>query len=166
MRTPSPRLVEEILRHGAKAIGVSAEVCERQYIPVPDDFDSGRIERALAKAAPQLGSVGGGNHFVELQCDRDTGEVWVMVHCGSRGFGWQTADWFFKAGAELRGLPAGRRVEAWLRVDEPLGRQYCAHHNAARHGQQGHPRLRPRVPRSLHRLDPLFRHVAAEREIP
>jgi hypothetical protein len=89
------------------------------------------IERALAKAAPQLGSVGGGNHFVELQCDRDTGEVWVMVHCGSRGFGWQTADWFFKAGAELRGLPAGRREEAWLRVDEPLGRQYWAHHNAA-----------------------------------
>lgn len=131
MRTPSPRLVEEILRHGAKAIGVPAEVCERQFLPVSDDFDSGRVERALAKAAPQLGSVGGGNHFVELQCDRDTGEVWVMVHCGSRGFGWQTADWFFKAGAELRGLPAGRREEAWLRVDEPLGRQYWAHHNAA-----------------------------------
>jgi tRNA-splicing ligase RtcB len=123
--------VEEILRYGAKPLGVPAELCERQYIPVDDTLDSERIARARDKAKPQLGSVGGGNHFVELQVERDDGSVWVMIHCGSRGYGWQTANHYFHAGAELRGLPKSRREEAWLRADEPLGREYWAHHNSA-----------------------------------
>src|SRR5277367_2908974 len=79
---------DEILRFGAKALGVRAELCERQYIPVPDGVDLTKIARAHAAVIPQLGSVGGGNHFVEMQVDRDSGEVYVMVHCGSRGYGW------------------------------------------------------------------------------
>jgi tRNA-splicing ligase RtcB len=54
-----------------------------------------------------------------------------MIHCGSRGYGWQTANHYFYAGAELRGLPKNRREESWLRADEPLGREYWAHHNSA-----------------------------------
>ncbi len=54
-----------------------------------------------------------------------------MIHCGSRGYGWQTANHFFYEGAELRGLPKNRREDSWLRVDEPLGREYWAHHNSA-----------------------------------
>src|SRR6185436_2854528 len=96
--------VDDILRYGAKAIGVSADVCERQYIPVPEGVDLASIDRAYEKALPQLGSVGGGNHFIEMQVDKDDGSVWVMVHCGSRGYGWQTANHYFFAGAELRGL--------------------------------------------------------------
>jgi tRNA-splicing ligase RtcB len=124
--------VEEVLRFGAKALGVPADLCERQYIPVDDTvLDTDRIARARDKAQPQLGSVGGGNHFVEMQVDRDDGSVWVMIHCGSRGYGWQTANHYFYAGAELRGLPKNRREESWLRADEPLGREYWAHHNSA-----------------------------------
>lgn len=124
--------IEEILRYGAKAIGVPADVCERQYIEVDERaLSSGRIPRARDKACPQLGSVGGGNHFVEMQVDIDDGSVWVMIHCGSRGYGWQTANHYFYAGAALRGLPKNRREEAWLRADEPLGREYWAHHNSA-----------------------------------
>lgn len=122
---------EDILRHGAKAIGVSADLCERQYIPVPDDVDLSMIKRAHDKVVPQLGSVGGGNHFIEMQVDRDDGSVWVMIHCGSRGYGWQTANHFFYEGAEARGLPKNRREDSWLRADEPLGKQYWAHHNSA-----------------------------------
>lgn len=124
--------VAEILRYGAKPLGVSADLCERQYIPVADEhFDADRIVRARDKACPQLGSVGGGNHFVELQVDRDDGSVWAMVHCGSRGYGWQTANHYFYEGARLRGLPSNRREESWLRIDEPLGLEYWAHHNSA-----------------------------------
>jgi tRNA-splicing ligase RtcB len=124
--------VEEILRYGAKALGVPADLCERQYIAVDDDaLVADRIGRARDKALPQLGSVGGGNHFIELQVDRDDGSVWVMIHCGSRGYGWQTANHYFFAGAQLRGLPKNRREESWLRADEPLGREYWAHHNSA-----------------------------------
>jgi tRNA-splicing ligase RtcB (3'-phosphate/5'-hydroxy nucleic acid ligase) len=126
------RDVEEIFRYGARALGVDADLCERQYIAVDDAaLDADRIGRARDKALPQLGSVGGGNHFIEMQVDRDDGSVWVMIHCGSRGYGWQTANHYFFAGAALRGLPKNRREESWLRADEPLGREYWAHHNSA-----------------------------------
>jgi tRNA-splicing ligase RtcB len=131
MRVASRRDMGEIFRYGAKALGVPAEQCERHYIEVGGDFDENLVERATDKAAPQLGSVGGGNHFVEMQVDRDDGSVWIMIHCGSRGFGWQTANHFFYAGAETRGIPKNRREESYLFADEPMGRAYWAHHNAA-----------------------------------
>lgn len=123
--------LDDILRFGAKPLGVDADLCERQFIPVPEGTDFTKIGRAYDKALPQLGSLGGGNHFIELQVDQDTGEAFVMVHCGSRGFGWQIANHFFFAGAELRGLPKNRREDSWLRRDEPLGKEYWAYHNAA-----------------------------------
>jgi tRNA-splicing ligase RtcB (3'-phosphate/5'-hydroxy nucleic acid ligase) len=122
---------DEFLRFGAKALGVSADLCERQYIPVAEGTDFSKIEKAYKSVIPQLGSVGGGNHFVEMQCDRDSGEVYIMVHCGSRGYGWQVANHFFYEGAKLRGLPANRRDDSWLYADEPLGKEYWAYHNSA-----------------------------------
>jgi len=123
--------LDDVLRYGVKSLGVSADLCERQYIPLPDNIDLNKIEKARNKAVPQLGSVGGGNHFIEMQCDSVTGEVWVMVHCGSRGYGWQTANHYFYLGAELRGLPKNRREDSWLYATEDLGKQYWAHHNSA-----------------------------------
>ena len=131
MKRFSTKKADEILRYGAKALGINEDLCERRFIPIPEDTDLKLIEKAYGKVSDQLGSVGGGNHFIEMQCDRDTGEVWIMVHCGSRGYGWQTANHFFYAGAELRGLPKNRREDSWLRTDEALGQQYWAHHNSA-----------------------------------
>ena len=125
------RDVEDVLRYGAKALGVSADLCERQYIPIPEDIDLTKIERAYKKCVHQLGSVGGGNHFIEMQVDRDDGSVWVMIHCGSRGYGWQTANHFFYEGGKLRGLAKNRREESHLHRDEPLGKEYWAYHNSA-----------------------------------
>lgn len=51
-------------------------------------------QRALAVlAASQLGTVGSGNHYVDLFEDED-GWLWVGVHFGSRGFGHKTASGF------------------------------------------------------------------------
>ncbi len=127
----SQRTVDDVLRFGARALGVAADVCERQYIPIPETVDVRAIRAAYQKAAPQLGSVGGGNHFIEMQVDEADASVWVMVHTGSRGYGWRTANHYFHAGAVLRGLPAKRREESHLYLDEPLGREYWAHHNTA-----------------------------------
>jgi tRNA-splicing ligase RtcB (3'-phosphate/5'-hydroxy nucleic acid ligase) len=127
----SSKKADEILRYGAKALGVRADLCERQFIEIPEDTDLTLIEKAYGKVIPQLGSVGGGNHFIELQVDRDDGSVWVMVHCGSRGYGWQTANHFFYEGARARGLPANRREDSWLRMDEQLGKDYWRYHNSA-----------------------------------
>jgi tRNA-splicing ligase RtcB len=52
-------------------------------------------QRALLdKAANQLGTVGGGNHYVDLFEDKLTGRLWIGVHFGSRGFGHTTANGF------------------------------------------------------------------------
>lgn len=48
----------------------------------------------IEKAANQLGTVGGGNHYVDLFEDRTTGKLWIGVHFGSRGFGHTTANGF------------------------------------------------------------------------
>ncbi|MFO7923278.1 MAG: RtcB family protein [Bacteroidales bacterium] len=53
------------------------------------------IEREYENASYQLGTLGGGNHFIELQKGSD-GFVWIMVHSGSRNLGKQVADHYYK----------------------------------------------------------------------
>ncbi|NRA67440.1 MAG: RtcB family protein [Pseudobacteriovorax sp.] len=45
-----------------------------------------KLLRAVSKAGNQLGSLGGGNHFIEV-CVSKKNEVWLMLHSGSRGVG-------------------------------------------------------------------------------
>lgn len=72
------------------------------------------------KARNQLGTVGSGNHYVDLFTD-ELDRVWVGVHFGSRGFGHGIATWFLdKAGAT-----DGMEVESCvLETQSDLGEQY------------------------------------------
>jgi len=104
---------EDIVRGGAEhyvaAYGASFDRsnAERHRIPVDDDWQipyggRGRPERGLE----QVGSLGGGNHFMELQADEHD-RLWVMVHTGSRGFGHGlTTNYFQIAKQENPSLPA------------------------------------------------------------
>jgi tRNA-splicing ligase RtcB len=80
---------------------------ERHRIPVDDDWQvpwggKGRPERGVT----QVGSLGGGNHFMELQADQHD-RVWLMVHTGSRGFGHGlTTNYFQVAKQENPRLPS------------------------------------------------------------
>ena len=126
------KFLEEVLITGGHALGLSKDVCERVSLPVDTNhFDMKRIPRATNKMVGQLGSLGSGNHYCELQVDPSDSSVWLMIHCGSRGYGWQTAEHFLYAGAEARGLAKNRREESWLYADEQLGKEFWAHHNAA-----------------------------------
>jgi len=74
---------------------------ERHRIPVDDDWQpswggKGKPERGRQ----QLGSLGGGNHFIELQREVDSGELFVQVHTGSRGFGHGLATNYFELARE------------------------------------------------------------------
>src|SRR3954467_7565009 len=85
------------------------------------DFAPQRALRDLA--ATQLGTVGAGNHYVDLFAD-DEGFVWVGVHFGSRGFGHKTATRYLElAGARGDAMDA---PPALLTVDSELGREYIA----------------------------------------
>ena len=117
----------EVLREGALALGESRQNSERDKIPVADDAD----ELAVAMDKwNQLGSLGGGNHFCELQVD-DEDRVWVMIHTGSRGFGYRTAENYFEIGAAALGLARGQKDLVWFDAESKLGRAYWNHHNMA-----------------------------------
>lgn len=54
----------------------------------------------LESAQYQLGSLGGGNHFIEIQADQEN-NVWVMIHSGSRNLGYKVGSYYNKVAAEL-----------------------------------------------------------------
>jgi tRNA-splicing ligase RtcB len=75
------------------------------------------------KARTQLGTVGSGNHYVDVLVD-DEGMLWVGVHFGSRGFGHAIASGFLAIGA---GKPWGERVpeaEVLFDLGTPSGDAY------------------------------------------
>lgn len=75
------------------------------------------------KARAQLGTVGSGNHYVDVFVD-EAGALWVGVHFGSRGFGYTVASAFLALG---QGAPWGERVreaEVLLQLEQPLGHDY------------------------------------------
>ncbi len=102
--------------------------------------------RAIERGIPQLGTLGAGNHFLEIQkvseiFDGDVagvfgihsvGQILIMIHCGSRGLGHQVASDFIrlmenKIGS--RGLPDRELINAPVR--SPLGQQYYKSMSAA-----------------------------------
>lgn len=97
------REFNELVRGGAEyyvdryGASFNRSHAERHRIPVEDSWDipwggPGRPERGLA----QIGSLGGGNHFIELQRSSQTGTLFVQVHTGSRGFGHGLATNYFE----------------------------------------------------------------------
>ena len=77
----------------------------------------------MDKARRQLGTVGSGNHYVDVFAD-ETGAVWVGVHFGSRGLGHTIASNFLALG---QGKSWGERVkeaEVLLDLAQPIGHDY------------------------------------------
>ena len=82
-------------------------------------------EGLRTKARAQLGTVGSGNHYVDVFVD-ETDAIWVGVHFGSRGFGHTVASGFL---ALSQNAKWGQRVperEALLSLDKPIGQDYWA----------------------------------------
>ncbi len=72
------------------------------------------------KAENQLGTIGSGNHYVDLFTDEQD-RVWIGVHFGSRGFGHGVATWFLKAAGAKDGMEVEPCV---LSASSDLGEQY------------------------------------------
>lgn len=73
-------------------------------------------------ARQQLGTVGSGNHYVDLFVD-ELERVWLGVHFGSRGLGHKTATYFLRAGGAADGMDVEPLV---LPLGNPLGDDYLA----------------------------------------
>lgn len=75
------------------------------------------------KARAQLGTVGSGNHYVDVFAD-EAGAIWVGVHFGSRGFGHTVASGFLALGQGARWGERVREAEVLLPLGAPLGHDY------------------------------------------
>jgi tRNA-splicing ligase RtcB len=122
-------VMREVERRISFGMGVPAR--ERVDHPVLDkikvaDFEPQR--RLYDLAVQQLGTVGSGNHYVNVFSDED-GFVWVGVHFGSRGFGHKTASGFLALAQGLAFDARAREGEmdsppVLFEVDSELGEAY------------------------------------------
>jgi tRNA-splicing ligase RtcB (3'-phosphate/5'-hydroxy nucleic acid ligase) len=125
-----PRIMDEIFQR--ISFGVGRRDGKAGDHPVIDEIRHAAFEpqRALAKtAALQLGTVGAGNHYVDLFRDEED-RVWVGVHFGSRGFGHKTASGFLALaqGMEFDArAPEGEMMTppVVFPADGELGRSYA-----------------------------------------
>jgi len=70
------------------------------------------IEKEYESAAKQIGTLGGGNHFIEIQKDEDN-KIWIMIHSGSRNLGFQVANHYNGIAKDLNKLWHSNVPEKW-----------------------------------------------------
>lgn len=119
--------VGTIVKDVAKVIsfGVGRRNAERVEHDLFDDSDAWRqsdMDAYRQKAVTQLGTVGSGNHYVDLMRD-ESGQVWIGVHFGSRGLGHTSATRYLKAAGGKDGMNVPPAV---VDEDSEVGRRYIA----------------------------------------
>jgi tRNA-splicing ligase RtcB len=132
IRKDLSRILNEIQRTVEFGIG------RKNPTPVDDPlFEDGTwrevkvIQSLHNLARSQLGTVGSGNHYVDILTDVTTGEVWIAVHFGSRGFGNKTASGFLNLaiGRKFDGKAPGESMDqppTLFSVNSQLGQDYIA----------------------------------------
>ena len=87
------------------------EAQDAKYLPQGHDIDKMEIvKRRQHSILHEVGTLGGGNHFIELQKDEE-GNLWIMIHSGSRNLGKQVGDYYNKIAVSLN--------EKWHSVVSP-----------------------------------------------
>jgi len=117
----------------------AAAICRKIYDTVPVGFHHHTTYRELGanlaylertsmlqtllqerKGAMQLGTLGSGNHFIEIGYD-ETEQLWIIVHSGSRGIGHDCAATYMKLASGTNKAKEGHYP---LEVDSPEGKNY------------------------------------------
>src|SRR5262245_13644753 len=131
-----------------RGLGVPRDLDHTEANGLIDGGDPDTVsDHAVKRGSDQCGTLGSGNHFLEVQVvdavfDADVAaafglekdQVCVMIHSGSRGLGYQVCD---DALAQFRGAPAKYGIAlpdrqlACAPVDSPEGRKYIAAMRAA-----------------------------------
>jgi tRNA-splicing ligase RtcB len=85
------------------------------------------VSQEYEHALTQLGTLGGGNHFIEIQKGND-GFIWIMIHSGSRNLGYRVANFYNKLAGKMGGRFGLKIPKKWqldfLPLDSAEGRQY------------------------------------------
>lgn len=121
VRSDIYRIMNEVQKHISFGIGRSNnEAVEHELFDDPIWSEIEVLRGLKEKARAQLGTVGSGNHYVDIFSDEE-GRAWIGVHFGSRGLGHSIATHFIKAGGGVDGIHARPVL---FDVDSDLGQQY------------------------------------------
>lgn len=141
------REVKEVLKNGAqwavkKGYGWKEDIEKIEENGALKGANPDRVSRrALERGRPQLGTLGAGNHFLEIQIvediyDRasakilgidDVGQITIMIHTGSRGLGYQVCDDNVKVLGKVTrkyGIDIPDRQLACAPINSPEGKSY------------------------------------------
>lgn len=126
-------LRKQIMRNIRKAIPIGRDEHKQKqselYLPDSRYLEKTVVcQRRLQSALKQIGTLGGGNHFIELQKDTD-GYLWIMIHSGSRGLGGKVAEYYVQKAEMFAQMyqcpyPAVAQRLAYLPVDSREGQDY------------------------------------------
>ena len=135
--------LDEVLREGAqwavkKGYGVKEDyMCTEEEGRMKDADPDAVSQRAKARGMPQLGSLGAGNHFLEVEIvdevfNKDVaktfglkkGQLTISIHCGSRGLGHQVASDYITEMENKYGWPEQDRELVNAPIKSELGKRY------------------------------------------
>lgn len=154
--------VETVINRGVAGIPALAQRSGHRAWEAfnPDEFaaDLQRIEengcmpadpaavpkQALQKGSNQLGTLGGGNHFIEIQYIQEVfdpdlaksfglfkNQLVVMIHSGSRRFGYEVADEYMSVAAQRPENADRKKMLSYLPIDSKPGKDYISAMGAA-----------------------------------
>lgn len=78
------------------------------------------VSREYNNALTQLGTLGGGNHFIEIQKGND-GHIWLMIHSGSRNIGYKVANYYNRLAGDLNRQWKSKISPKWQLAFLPIG---------------------------------------------
>jgi len=116
------KILRDVPRHVSFGLGrTNDEAVDHAVFDSPLWKEAG-VEHLKRMGREQLGTVGSGNHYVDLFRDEDE-RVWIGVHFGSRGLGHRCATLFLEKAGGREGIDV---EPALLPQDSELGRRYLA----------------------------------------
>lgn len=119
-----PLILSDIRRVISFGVGrTNAETVDHELFDDGDAWRASDMEEYRTKAVSQLGTVGSGNHYVDIFHEKADNSVWIGVHFGSRGFGHTTATRYLKAAGGQDGINVPPAV---VDEDSEIGSRYIA----------------------------------------
>lgn len=103
--TLHPDTIKSVMKHIRAVIplGFNHHKEKQEESRMPQKFDVDNllvVKKQYQSALKQIGTLGGGNHFIELQKD-ETGKLWIMIHSGSRNIGLKVAEHYNNVAKKL-----------------------------------------------------------------
>jgi len=140
------QIMDDVVRDISFGIGRSSKTRIDHALFEDDAWRLNPLRDLKSTAAEQLGTVGGGNHYVDIFAD-ERERIWVGVHFGSRGLGHKTATHFLKAAGGKDGMDVPPTV-----VDEKsaIGSDYLTGmHLAGRYAYAGREAVARHIVRGI-----------------